>query len=65
VKVLLLTHVDSVAPTSDDATPSYFIPYRLMAAICVCWPLMAATLRAELAIRFGVILRKVWDGSRT
>jgi hypothetical protein len=36
-----------------------------MAAICVCWPLMAAILRADLAIRFGVILRKVCDGSRT
>jgi transposase len=25
----------------------------------------ATNWRAELAIRFGVILRKVWDGSRT
>jgi transposase len=68
VKVLLLTQVapvDSVAPTSDDATQSFFIPSRLMAAICACWPLRAATLRAERAIRFGVVLRKVWGGSRT
>ena len=26
---------------------------------------MTGDLRAELAIRFGVILRKVWGGSRT
>jgi hypothetical protein len=41
-------------------------PFDGVVATFLCQPGLDATnWRAELAIRFGVILRKVWGGSRT